>query len=79
MEVVQGNPFLVSLLLICPDVLFRLDYCDEAMKDPGQAAPVDIHQPPAFVHKVLQLSGVLLYYEELTDGGARVPSPAPKV
>uniref|UniRef100_A0A8C3T5Y9 Autophagy related 2A n=1 Tax=Chelydra serpentina TaxID=8475 RepID=A0A8C3T5Y9_CHESE len=45
----------------------RLDYCDEAVKDPSQVLPVDIHQPPAFVHKILQLSGVLLYYEEFPE------------
>ncbi|XP_077183581.1 autophagy-related protein 2 homolog A [Paroedura picta] len=60
----------------------KLEYCDEAVKDPGQMLPVNIHQPPAFVHKILQLSGILLYYEEFTDGGGdsgiRAPSPAPK-
>ncbi|XP_067328652.1 autophagy-related protein 2 homolog A [Anolis sagrei] len=56
----------------------RLDYCDEAVKDPGQTLSVDIHQPPPFVHKILQLSGVLFYYEEFTEEGARTPSPAPK-
>ncbi|XP_039616656.1 autophagy-related protein 2 homolog A isoform X1 [Polypterus senegalus] len=45
----------------------RLDYCDEAVKDASQAVPVDIHQPPAFVHKILQLSGVQLYYEKLCE------------
>lgn len=51
------------------------------MKEPGQAVPINIHQPPAFVHKILQLSGILLYYEEFTEGGdgARMPSPVPKV
>ncbi|XP_028566922.2 autophagy-related protein 2 homolog A isoform X1 [Podarcis muralis] len=58
----------------------RLDYCDEAVKEPGQAITVDIHQPPPFVHKILQLSGVLLYYEEFAGGaGAHMPSsPVPK-
>lgn len=45
--------------------LSRLEYCDEAVRDPSQAPPVDVHQPPAFLHKVLQLAGVRLYYEEL--------------
>uniref|UniRef100_A0A8D0HW69 Autophagy related 2A n=1 Tax=Sphenodon punctatus TaxID=8508 RepID=A0A8D0HW69_SPHPU len=56
----------------------RLDYCDEAVKDPSQVLPVDIHQPPAFVHKILQLSGMVLYYEEIPEGGpqpAEPPSP----
>lgn len=43
----------------------RLEYCDEAVRDPSQAPPVDVHQPPAFLHKLLQLSGVCLYFEEL--------------
>ncbi|XP_075795281.1 autophagy-related protein 2 homolog A isoform X2 [Pelodiscus sinensis] len=56
----------------------RLDYCDEAGKDPSQVLPVDIHQPPAFVHKILQLSGVLLYYEEFPESAASpVPGPQP--
>uniref|UniRef100_K7FR71 Autophagy related 2A n=1 Tax=Pelodiscus sinensis TaxID=13735 RepID=K7FR71_PELSI len=56
----------------------RLDYCDEAGKDPSQVLPVDIHQPPAFVHKILQLSGVLLYYEEFPESAAS-PVPGPQV
>ncbi|XP_012318457.2 autophagy-related protein 2 homolog A isoform X3 [Aotus nancymaae] len=43
----------------------RLEYCDEAVRDPSQAPPVDVHQPPAFLHKLLQLAGVHLHYEEL--------------
>ncbi|XP_069848263.1 autophagy-related protein 2 homolog A-like isoform X1 [Dipodomys merriami] len=43
----------------------RLEYCDESVRDPGQAPPVDVHQPPAFLHKLLQLAGVRLYFEEL--------------
>ncbi|XP_042294778.1 autophagy-related protein 2 homolog A isoform X2 [Sceloporus undulatus] len=56
----------------------RLDYCDEAVKESGQTLSVDIHQPPPFVHKILQLSGVLFYYEEFAEAGARTPSPVPK-
>ncbi|KAL2088636.1 hypothetical protein ACEWY4_015535 [Coilia grayii] len=47
----------------------RVDYCDEAVRDSSQTVPVDIHQPPAFLHKILQLSAVQLYYE--TMGGPR--------
>ncbi|XP_059566161.1 autophagy-related protein 2 homolog A isoform X1 [Myotis daubentonii] len=43
----------------------RLEYCDEAVRDPSQAPPVDVHQPPAFLHKLLQLAGVCLRFEEL--------------
>ncbi|XP_034632027.1 autophagy-related protein 2 homolog A isoform X1 [Trachemys scripta elegans] len=57
----------------------RLDYCDEAVKDPNQVLPVDIHQPPAFVHKILQLSGMQLYYEEFPESAASpVPGPQPQ-
>ncbi|XP_029142482.1 autophagy-related protein 2 homolog A, partial [Protobothrops mucrosquamatus] len=49
----------------------RLEYCDEVVRDPGQALTVDIHQLPAFVQKILQLSNVLLYYEEFGEGKAR--------
>ncbi|CAB1325069.1 unnamed protein product [Coregonus sp. 'balchen'] len=42
----------------------RLEYCDEAVRDPSQTVPVDIHQPPAFLHKILQLSSVQLLEEE---------------
>uniref|UniRef100_A0AAQ5ZB58 Autophagy related 2A n=1 Tax=Amphiprion ocellaris TaxID=80972 RepID=A0AAQ5ZB58_AMPOC len=44
----------------------RLEYFDEAVRDPaGQTAvPVDIHQPPAFLHKILQLSAVQLFYDK---------------
>ncbi|KAF7667614.1 hypothetical protein LDENG_00053510 [Lucifuga dentata] len=41
----------------------RLEYFDEAVRDPASqtAVPVDIHQPPAFLHKILQLSAVKLF------------------
>lgn len=45
--------------------LARLEYCDEAVRDPSQAPAVDVHQPPAFLHKLLQLAGVRLRFEEL--------------
>ncbi|CAG5990205.1 unnamed protein product [Menidia menidia] len=43
----------------------RLEYFDEAVRDPASqtAVPVDIHQPPAFLHKILQLSTVQLLYD----------------
>ncbi|XP_012580598.1 PREDICTED: autophagy-related protein 2 homolog A [Condylura cristata] len=44
----------------------RLEYCDEAVRDPNQVPPVDVHQPPAFLHKLLQLAGVRLHFEELS-------------
>lgn len=42
-----------------------LEYFDEAVKDPSSqtAVPVDIHQPPAFLHKILQLTEVQLLYD----------------
>ncbi|XP_023559729.1 autophagy-related protein 2 homolog A isoform X3 [Octodon degus] len=42
----------------------RLEYCDEALRDPSQAPPIDLHQPPAFLHKLLKLAGIHLYFEE---------------
>uniref|UniRef100_A0AAX7V472 Autophagy related 2A n=1 Tax=Astatotilapia calliptera TaxID=8154 RepID=A0AAX7V472_ASTCA len=44
----------------------RLEYFDEAVRDPASqtAVPVDIHQPPAFLHKILQLSAVQLFYDK---------------
>uniref|UniRef100_A0A672Q8R7 Autophagy related 2A n=1 Tax=Sinocyclocheilus grahami TaxID=75366 RepID=A0A672Q8R7_SINGR len=47
-----------------------VDYCDEAVRDSSQTVPVDIHQPPAFLHKILQLNSVQLLYETL--GGSQV-------
>lgn len=46
-------------------MFIRLEYFDEAVRDPANqtAAPVDIHQPPAFLHKILQLSAVQLLYD----------------
>uniref|UniRef100_A0A4X2K3P0 Autophagy related 2A n=1 Tax=Vombatus ursinus TaxID=29139 RepID=A0A4X2K3P0_VOMUR len=53
----------------------RLEYCDEAVRDPSQAPPVDVHQPPAFLHKLLQLSGVRLHYEERPPRQDESPGP----
>uniref|UniRef100_A0A673KR47 Autophagy-related protein 2 homolog A-like n=1 Tax=Sinocyclocheilus rhinocerous TaxID=307959 RepID=A0A673KR47_9TELE len=53
--------------------LEMLDYCDEAVRDSSQTVPVDIHQPPAFLHKILQLNSVQLLYETL--GGSQPPEP----
>lgn len=46
-------------------IFSRLEYFDEAVRDPSNqtAVPVDIHQPPAFLHKILQLSAVQLLYD----------------
>uniref|UniRef100_A0A8C5EBN1 Autophagy related 2A n=1 Tax=Gouania willdenowi TaxID=441366 RepID=A0A8C5EBN1_GOUWI len=43
----------------------RYVYFDEAVRDPSSqtAVPVDIHQPPAFLHKILQLNAVQLFYD----------------
>ncbi|XP_041653204.1 autophagy-related protein 2 homolog A isoform X2 [Cheilinus undulatus] len=52
----------------------RLEYFDEAVRDPASqtAVPVDIHQPPAFLHKILQLSAVQLFYD--STGTAQDPN-----
>lgn len=54
----------------------RLEYFDEAVRDPSSqsAIPVDIHQPPAFLHKILQLSAVQLFYD--SNGTEQVRSTA---
>uniref|UniRef100_A0A8C5E3R7 Autophagy related 2A n=1 Tax=Gouania willdenowi TaxID=441366 RepID=A0A8C5E3R7_GOUWI len=46
----------------------RYVYFDEAVRDPSSqtAVPVDIHQPPAFLHKILQLNAVQLFYDNLS-------------
>ncbi|KAG9475554.1 hypothetical protein GDO78_003774 [Eleutherodactylus coqui] len=54
----------------------RLDYCDEAVRDSSQTFPVDIHQPPAFIQKILQLSGVSLHYEDFKNQ-RHTASPTP--
>uniref|UniRef100_A0A673AS39 Autophagy related 2A n=1 Tax=Sphaeramia orbicularis TaxID=375764 RepID=A0A673AS39_9TELE len=53
----------------------RLEYFDEAVRDPASqtAVPVDIHQPPAFLHKILQLSSVQLFYDSTGDTKKLVP------
>ncbi|XP_061756190.1 autophagy-related protein 2 homolog A [Nerophis ophidion] len=45
----------------------RLEYFDEAVRDPASqtTVPVDIHQPPAFLHKILHLSAVRLLYDSI--------------
>ncbi|XP_056294879.1 autophagy-related protein 2 homolog A [Pseudoliparis swirei] len=51
----------------------RLEYFDEAVRDPASqtTVPVDIHQPPSFLHKILQLSAVQLFYD--SNGTAQGP------
>ncbi|XP_016894777.1 autophagy-related protein 2 homolog A [Cynoglossus semilaevis] len=64
----------------------RLEYFDEAVRDPASqtAVPVDIHQPPAFLHKILQLSAVQLFYDssgivqDLPEGENPKPADACK-
>ncbi|KAM9377347.1 autophagy-related protein 2 homolog A [Pholidichthys leucotaenia] len=43
----------------------RLEYFDEAVRDPASsnAVPIDVNQPPAFLHKILQLNDVQLFYD----------------
>ncbi|KAJ0002898.1 hypothetical protein NQD34_008047 [Periophthalmus magnuspinnatus] len=51
----------------------RLEYFDEAVRDPASqtTVPVDIHQPPAVLHKILQLSAVQLFYDSTGIGQDR--------
>uniref|UniRef100_A0A8C4I474 Autophagy related 2A n=1 Tax=Dicentrarchus labrax TaxID=13489 RepID=A0A8C4I474_DICLA len=55
----------------------RLEYFDEAVRDPASqtTVPVDIHQPPAFLHKILQLSAVQLFYDKEVKPKASPPCP----
>ncbi|KAM6157924.1 autophagy-related protein 2 homolog A isoform 1-T1 [Rhynchocyon petersi] len=53
----------------------RLEYCDEAGQDPSQDAPVDVHQPPAFLHKLLKLVGVRLYFMDISEEEPSEPPP----
>uniref|UniRef100_A0A9J7X6R6 Autophagy related 2A n=1 Tax=Cyprinus carpio carpio TaxID=630221 RepID=A0A9J7X6R6_CYPCA len=47
--------------------LEMVDYCDEAVRDSSQTVPVDIHQPPAFLHKILQLNSGLVYSDDMAS------------
>ncbi|XP_075387716.1 autophagy-related protein 2 homolog B isoform X1 [Tenrec ecaudatus] len=49
----------------------RTVYCDEAA---DEASGVNVHQPTAFAHKLLQLSGVSLFWDEFAASAK--PSPA---
>lgn len=53
-------------------------YCDEAA---DESAGVNVHQPTAFAHKLLQLSGVALFWEEFSASAKSSPvcSTAPVV
>uniref|UniRef100_A0A671XI79 Autophagy related 2A n=1 Tax=Sparus aurata TaxID=8175 RepID=A0A671XI79_SPAAU len=57
----------------------RLEYFDEAVRDPASqtAVPVDIHQPPAFLHKILQLSAVQLFYDTEQESKPRTSASCP--
>uniref|UniRef100_A0A7N6AWN5 Autophagy related 2A n=1 Tax=Anabas testudineus TaxID=64144 RepID=A0A7N6AWN5_ANATE len=57
----------------------RLEYFDEAVRDPASqtAVPVDIHQPPAFLHKILQLSAVQLFYDTKPQVAPPIPPSQP--
>ncbi|XP_006901527.1 PREDICTED: autophagy-related protein 2 homolog A [Elephantulus edwardii] len=51
----------------------RLEYCDEAGQDPSQEPPMDVRQPPAFLHKLLQLVGVRLFFMEISEEDPQGP------
>lgn len=65
-EFVESRPSSPTQALKSPCFCcLRLEYFDEAVRDPASqtAVPVDIHQPPAFLHKILQLNAVQLFYD----------------
>lgn len=57
---------------------FRTVYCDEAA---DESSGVNVHQPTAFAHKLLQLSGVTLFWDEFSASAKSSPvcSAAPAV
>uniref|UniRef100_A0A4W4G9J3 Autophagy related 2A n=1 Tax=Electrophorus electricus TaxID=8005 RepID=A0A4W4G9J3_ELEEL len=67
---IEHQPFDAETGVALEMQIKRLEYCDEAVRDSSQTVPVDIHQPPAFLHKILQLTSVQLLYE--TIGGPQV-------
>ncbi|XP_032261770.1 autophagy-related protein 2 homolog B isoform X3 [Phoca vitulina] len=48
----------------------RTVYCDEAA---DEASGINVHQPTAFAHKLLQLSGVSLFWEEFSASAKSSP------
>eukprot|EP00079_Xenopus_tropicalis_P034822 XP_017948593.1 PREDICTED: autophagy-related protein 2 homolog A isoform X1 [Xenopus tropicalis] len=74
---IENNPGDSNLGTALEIHIKRLDYCDEAVRDSPHTVPVDIHQPPAFIQKILQLSGVSLHYEEFKTS-VQTPSPTPE-
>lgn len=69
---VPGNSY------TCPFVPFRTVYCDETA---DESSGVNVHQPTAFAHKLLQLSGVSLFWDEFSASAKSSPvcSTAPVV
>lgn len=51
----------------------RTVYCDEAA---GECSGINVHQPTAFAHKVLEVSGVSLFWEEFPVKSSPVCSTA---
>ena len=57
---------------------FRTVYCDETA---DESSGINVHQPTAFAHKLLQLSGVSLFWDEFSASAKSSPvcSTAPVV
>lgn len=57
---------------------FRTMYCDETA---DESSGINVHQPTAFAHKLLQLSGVSLFWDEFSASAKSSPvcSTAPAV
>lgn len=57
---------------------FRTMYCDETA---DESSGINVHQPTAFAHKLLQLSGVSLFWDEFSASAKSSPvcSTAPVV
>uniref|UniRef100_A0A4W4GDZ6 Autophagy related 2A n=1 Tax=Electrophorus electricus TaxID=8005 RepID=A0A4W4GDZ6_ELEEL len=70
---IEHQPFDAETGVALEMQIKRLEYCDEAVRDSSQTVPVDIHQPPAFLHKILQLTSVQLLYETIGGPQELVP------
>ncbi|CAH2325246.1 autophagy-related 2 homolog A [Pelobates cultripes] len=74
---IENKPLDSSIATALEFRIKRLDYCDEAVRDSSHAIPTDVHQPPAFIQKILQLNGVSLHCEEF-KARDQTPSPVPE-
>lgn len=63
---VHAIPTVLISLLLSP----RTMYCDETA---DECSGINVHQPTAFAHKLLQLSGVSLFWDEFPASAKSSP------